>query len=127
MGFQLIDELVVLKKAHLLAMEVYRATATFPKEEGYGLTSQLRRSAVSVPANIAEGKARGSDKDFLRILFIARASLSELRYLLVLSRDLELIPRARYDACEDKAEEVSRVLAGVMAFLGRTLKVKRNF
>ena len=126
MVFKLIDELVCLKKAHGLALVIYKVTKDFPKEESYGLTSQLRRAAVSVPANIAEGKSRGSDRDFIRFLLISRASLTEVRYLLLLSRDLQLLSMSQYEACEASSEEVSRVLSGVIAFLSRNLKVKRR-
>jgi len=125
MAFQLIEELVCLKKAHILVMMVFKVTKGFPKEEIYGLTGQMRRAAVSIAANIAEGKARGSDKDFVRFLIISRASLSELRYLLVLSKDLQLLSLPQYNTAEAAAEEMSRVLAGTITFLKKSLKLRR--
>jgi four helix bundle protein len=79
------------KLADDLAVEIYRMTREFPREEIYGLTSQMRRAAVSVPANIAEGSARESKKDYLHFLYIARASLTETQYLLHLAGRLDYI------------------------------------
>ena len=83
------QELVVWQKAHELVLAVYRLTKEFPKEETYGLTSQLRRSAVSVPANIAEGFKKRGRNDKARFLNIAQGSLEETRYYLILSKDLD--------------------------------------
>ena len=85
-------ELRVWQKAHSLALEVYQATRSFPRDEIYGLTSQIRRAAVSVGANIAEGCGRRSDGEFARFLQIARGSASELEYHLLFARDR---PRTR--------------------------------
>jgi four helix bundle protein len=82
------------KLADDLAVEVYRATHSFPREEIYGITSQLRRAACSVPANMVEGSSRGSQKDYLHFLYIARGSLSETQYFIHLSRRLEYLPGA---------------------------------
>ncbi|WP_447529203.1 four helix bundle protein [Vreelandella sp. TE19] len=79
------QELRVWQQAMDLVEEVYRLTAKFPSNEKFGLTSQLRRAAVSIPSNIAEGAARGSSKDFIRFLFIARGSLSEIETQLLIS------------------------------------------
>jgi four helix bundle protein len=73
-------ELKVWEKAHQLALEIYKATSTFPKEERYGLTSQMRRATVSIPADIAEGCCRKGDAEFARFLQIAMGSASELEY-----------------------------------------------
>jgi four helix bundle protein len=82
------QDLIVWQKAHRFVMGVYRFTNQFPKSESYGLTSQLRRAAVSVPGNIAEGFKKRGRADKVRILNIARGSLEEARYYLILSRDL---------------------------------------
>ncbi len=80
--------LKVWHKAHQLTLLVYALTRTFPREEMYGLTSQIRRAAASIPANIAEGSGRRSDGELRRFLQIARGSASELEYHLLLARDL---------------------------------------
>ena len=80
-------QLKVWEKAHHLALEVYKTTATFPKEEIYGLTSQLRRASVSIPTNIAEGCGRNTNADFARFLQIAMGSASETEYELILAHD----------------------------------------
>ncbi len=82
------QDLRVWQKAHELVIEVYRITGGFPKEEIYGLTSQFRRAAVSVPANIAEGFIKKSDADKLRFLNISQGSLEECRYYIILATDL---------------------------------------
>src|SRR2546428_14017499 len=84
-------ELEVWKKAHRFALDVYRATQKFPREEMYGLTAQLRRAAVAIAANIAEGGARQSRKEFLRFCYIPRGSASASDYLLLGSRDLGVL------------------------------------
>ncbi|MCC6526888.1 MAG: four helix bundle protein [Polyangiaceae bacterium] len=108
-------DLKVWAKAHELALGVYRATTAFPREELYGLTSQMRRSAVSVPSNIAEGCCRSAG-DFGRFLRIAAGSASELEYQLLLARDLELLPPAESQELSERAIEVKRMLG---AFLSR--------
>ena len=103
-------ELKVWQKAHELTLEVYRATANFPREELYGITSQIRRCAASVPANLAEGRCRQSDREFGRFVAIALGSASETEYYLLLSRDLELIDPTRYEELARQAEEVKKML-----------------
>ena len=84
-------ELKVWQKAHQLTLAVYQTTATFPREELYGLSTQLRRSCSSIPANLAEGCGRNGAADFARFCTIAMGSASELEYHLLLARDLKLI------------------------------------
>ena len=83
------QDLIVWQKAHALTLAVYRYSAGFPKSETYGLCAQIRRAAVSVPANVAEGFKRRSKGDKARFLNIAQGSLEEVRYFLILSRDLQ--------------------------------------
>ena len=85
---QRFEDLLVWQKAHQLVLNIYKATKHFPKEEIYGLVSQIRRSAVSVPANIAEGYRKRTKAEKRRYLTIAHGSLDETRYFLILSRDL---------------------------------------
>jgi len=81
-------ELKAWQEAMELVKEIYRVTRDFPKEEIYGLVSQMRRAAVSIPSNISEGAARGGDREFIQFLIIARGSLSELETQLLISKDL---------------------------------------
>ncbi len=91
-------ELKVWNKAHAVTLAAYSATESFPASERYGLTSQMRRAATSIAANIAEGCGRSSDADFARFLHVALGSASELEYLVLLARDLRLITNTTYDA-----------------------------
>jgi len=104
----------VWEKAHKLTLEVYKGTASFPKEELYALTSQLKRAASSVAANIAEGCGRGSDADFARFLQIAMGSASELEYHLLLARDLKFLSESDYQRLETGTTEVKRMLAALI-------------
>ena len=103
-------ELKVWVKAHSLTMDVYKLTRTFPREELYGLTSQTRRAAASVGANIAEGCGKNSKPDFARYLQTALASASELEYHLLLAHDLSLIANDPYEGLTARVAEVKRML-----------------
>lgn len=102
--------LTVWKKAHQLALEVYRATQSFPREEVYGLTSQMRRAVASIPTNIAEGCGRQSDSELSRFLDIAMASASELEYQLLLAHDLGYLAEMQYQPLNGLLVEVRRML-----------------
>jgi len=91
-------------------LEVYRLTAEFPSDERFGLSSQLRRAAYSVPANIAEGSKRAHRKDYARFLNIAEGSASELAYFVILARDLGLLDRERSDAILTELVELEKML-----------------
>ena len=93
-------ELKVWQKAHQLTLAVYRTTAAFPREELYGLTSQLRRAGSSIAANLAEGCGRNGDMEFARFCSMAMGSASELEYHLLLAKDLKLIKRCRLSGTE---------------------------
>ena len=109
-------DLKVWAKAHHLVLDIYRCTRTFPREELYGLTSQVRRSATSVPSNIAEGCCR-SQGDFGRFLQMALGSASELEYQLLLARDLNFLQPDEFQALMDKTTEVKRMLAPLISKL----------
>ena len=102
--------LLVWQKAHKFAIQIYQITKKFPKEEIYGLISQMRRAAYSVPANIVEGQARKSKKELLHFLNIAAASLSEVEYYLELSKDLKYISLKEYKKLEALRSEVGFLL-----------------
>jgi four helix bundle protein len=108
--------LEVWKYSHHLVLEVYRATKAYPKDEVYGLTSQTRRAASSIPANIAEGCGRNSDGDFRRFLQIALGSAMELDYHLLLARDLGYIDEQIQAGLADRIDRVRRMLG---AFIKR--------
>jgi len=111
--------LKVWPKAHDLTMLVYQCTRTFPKDEMYGLTSQIRRAAASVGANLAEGCGRRSDPELRRFIQIARGSASELEYHLLLSRDLQFLSADEFGDVEAKVLEVQRMLASLSQRLQR--------
>ena len=110
-------KLKVWQKAHRLTLDVYQASATFPREELYGLTSQIRRSCLSIPSNIAEGCGRGTDTDFARFLQISMGSSSEVEYLLILSRDLQILTSGYYETLNDDVIQVKRMLTSLIKTL----------
>jgi four helix bundle protein len=97
-----------------LAREIYRSTASFPKHELYGLSQQVRRAAVSVPSNIAEGKGHRSDKEFMHFLFHARGSLWELQTQLLIADELQYLSKPESRCLLNMAEGVSRALSGLI-------------
>jgi four helix bundle protein len=109
--------LKVWQKSHLLTLSLYKLTAKFPQSEMYGLTSQIRRAAVSIPANIAEGCARGGDAEFGRFLQIAKGSAGEIDYHLLLAKDLKLISETEYQKILPSVNEVRRMLSSFVTKL----------
>ena len=107
-------KLAVWQKSHPLALAVYRHTQHFPTEERYGLTNQIRRAAISIPSNIAEGCGRSSDADFGRFLQIAFGSASELQYQLLLARDLGYLPESVYPTLNAQVIEVKKMLTALI-------------
>ena len=120
MAVQLYRDLKVWQMAMNLAEHCYHATKTFPREELYGLTSQIRRAAASVPANIAEGQGRQHTKKFLNYLSIARGSLMEVETHLLLSQRVGLLDQTTLDSLLTMSDEISRMLSG----LRRALEAK---
>ena len=110
-------DLLVWQKSHELVLSVYRLTSDFPKSERHGIVDQIRRAAASIPANTVEGHSRNSQKDFLRFLYIARGSLEELRYFLLLSKDLSFINAKKHIELEGDCEKVSKLLNGLIKSL----------
>lgn len=111
------EELAVWRKAHQLVLNVYQTSRRFPKEELYGLTSQIRRSAASIPANIAEGSGKGGDAEFIRYLRISLGSTNELEYHLLLVRDLGFIDTADHQKLKQDVIEIRRMLIGLIQSL----------
>ena len=108
-------DLKVWQASIQLVKEIYVVTSAFPKEETYGLVSQMRRAAISIPSNIAEGAARGGTKEFIHFLGMARGSLSELETQLYISRELGFVTNAQ--DVDVRIEEIFRMLAGLLASL----------
>jgi four helix bundle protein len=106
-------DLIAWQKAMNLTVSVYQATNVMPREEQFGLTSQMRRAAVSIPSNIAEGQGRGSDPAFLNHLSIAHGSLRELETQLMLSERLEFLSASAVRNVLEEASEVGRVINGL--------------
>jgi len=98
-----------------LVKEIYVVTTAFPNEETYGLVSQMRRAAISIPSNIAEGAARGGTKEFIHFLGVARGSLSELETQLYISRELGYVTNAQ--DVDSQIEEIFRLLGGLISSL----------
>ncbi len=110
-------DLLVWKKAVILATAVYALTEKFPREETYGLTSQMRRCAVSIPSNIAEGSIRGSKKDFCHFLRIASGSVAELETQVEISKNLPFGKNFQYDEIINSAAEVNKMIHGLIGKL----------
>jgi four helix bundle protein len=112
--------LIVWQKSHEFVQEVYRISRDFPREELYGLTSQIRRAAVSVPSNIAEGCGRGTDGEFARFLNIAMGSAYEVEYQLLLARDLGYLDTMLHRALEAKITEIKKIMTGLQKSIQST-------
>ena len=115
-------ELQVWDKAHQLTLDAYLETRDFPKQELFGLTSQIRRCAASIGANIAEGCGCGSDSDFCRFLQIATGSASELEYHFLLARDLNLIDKNAHKNLEGRVTEIKKMLTALIARVKTRIK-----
>jgi len=107
-------KIIAWQKADDLAVAVYEVSRGFPKDEVYALTSQLRRAAYSVPANVTEGASRHSQRDYLHFLYIARGSLNETRYFVHLAKRLGYLNKVAVEPIEAQAEETARTLTGLI-------------
>ena len=105
-------ELIVWQKSHKLVLEIYKATKSYPKEEIYALTNQIRRASVSIAANIAEGYKKKTKPSKLNFLNISEGSLEEVKYYIVLSKDLDFISEKEFNSLEFLCEEVGRLISG---------------
>ncbi len=108
-----VEDLDVFKMAHELVLKVYKQTKNFPDEEKYALTPQMRRAAFSIPMNLAEGAGRLGKKEYRHFVGIARGSVGEIRYQLMLAKDLGYIPDETYEQLRSRFDAVARMLTGL--------------
>ncbi|HVA46614.1 MAG TPA: four helix bundle protein [Pirellulales bacterium] len=121
MALQNYRDLEVWQKAMTLAEECYRVTKMFPKEELFGMTSQIRRAAASIPANIAEGQGRQHTKEFLNFLSVARGSLKEIETHLILSQRVGLMTAQQLEPLLKLTDDISRMMSGLRKTLEKRL------
>ncbi|WP_026728084.1 four helix bundle protein [Flavobacterium denitrificans] len=107
-------KILVWQKSISLVTKIYKVTRTFPKEETFGLTSQIRRSSVSIPSNIAEGSGRESNKDFLRFLYISLGSLFEMQTQLEIAKNIIYINEEEFNLIYEDSREIERMLASLI-------------
>jgi four helix bundle protein len=117
-------ELKVWEKAHLLTLEIYDSTKSFPKNGLFGLTSQIRRSAASIGANLAEGCGRRGDGEMARFVAIAMGSASELEYHLLLARDLNLLSDSEHQSHQVELTSIRMMLSSLFATVAKSAKAK---
>ena len=110
-------DLDVWKKSVALVTTVYEITKGFPKEEVYGLTNQIRRSAVSVPSNIAEGSARQGNKEYVQFLYVSLGSLTELDTQLIIARNLTYLSEKDFESLMDIMKEIGKMLIGLIKYV----------
>ena len=117
------QDLIAWRKATQLALDIYRSTRNFPKDELYGLTSQMRRAAVSIASNIAEGKGRYSGKEFVQFLYRSRGSVLELETQLFIARELHYLEPVVSRNLQSRTEELGRILNGLTKSAVESLNV----
>ena len=120
------ESLLVWKKSHELTLKIYEITKSFPKEEIFGLTSQIRRASSSIGINIVEGCGRGSDEDFKRFLRNASGSAFEVEYILLLSKDLNYISEEKFIELTPKAEELKIKISKLILKIEEDINKKKN-
>ncbi len=113
------EDLLVWQNSHKLTIEIYKLTRSFPKEELFGIISQLRRASSSVPANIVEGYYRDTTKEFIKFLYNARGSAGEVTCFLVIARDLGYINTKNYNQLREDYEKLLRMLNGLIKSLNK--------
>jgi len=117
MALKSYKDLVVWQKSYRLVLEIYNITKLFPKDELYALTQQMRRAAVSIPSNIAEGYARGHRPEYIQFLSIAFGSTAELETLLLIGKDLDYLVKEDFEKCRFLLEEVMKMLSKLISSL----------
>lgn len=120
MKIKSVEDLEVFKKAHNLTLRIYAITKSYPEEEKYGLISQMRRATFSIPSNLMEGSHRINRKEFRQFVGISKGSIGELKYYLLLSKDLDYISESEYFELKNYVEEISRMLTGLVNSLTHT-------
>jgi four helix bundle protein len=115
-------DIIAWQKGHALVLSVYKLTDSMPQKEQFGLQSQIRRAVVSITSNIAEGFERGSNKEFIQFLIVARASLAETQNQLLIARDLKYLSKTDFDQLAADSIEVHKILNGFIKSL-RTSKL----
>ena len=106
-------DLIVWQKSMTLVTEIYRLSKSFPRDETYGLTSQIRRSAVSIPSNMAEGYGRNSTSEYIRFLYITTGSLYELQTHLEIALNLQYLNKTNFDKLYESSREIERMLSSL--------------
>ena len=109
-----IEDLDVFKKAHDVTLSIYGITSQYPKEETYGLVSQMRRAALSINSNLIEGGARNTSGELKQFIGIARGSAAELKYQIMLSKDLKLVEATKAKLLEEEIENIRKMLTGLI-------------
>ncbi|GAB6138166.1 four helix bundle protein [Halanaerobaculum tunisiense] len=109
-----VEDLDVFKKSHDLTIDLYEVTSSFPKEEKFGLVSQIRRAVSSINSNLMEGSHRRTNPDYKRFIGIARGSIGELKYQLLLAKDLGYITNDKYLSFKSRIESISKMLTGML-------------
>ena len=115
-------DLDVWKKSVSLVTSIYEVTKTFPKDEIYGITNQIRRSAVSIPSNIAEGSARKGEKEFIQFLYISLGSMAELETQLIIANNLKYVKLNDYELMTGRLEEIRKMIIGLIKFVKNKIR-----
>ena len=125
-GIKSFEDLVVWKKAHNIVLITYKLLEKFPKEEKYRIIDQLVRAVVSIPTNISEGFGRYTNKDYVHFLIIARGSVSEVKYLVLLSKDLRYISITEYNELKKELDDVGKMINGLINSLRNKHFIESN-
>lgn len=112
-----VEDLTVFKRAHALTLSIYKITTEFPSDEKFGLVSQMRRAASSIPTNLMEGGHRSNKGEYRQFVGIARGSAGELKYHLLLSKDLRYLSEQQYENLKVEIDEISKMLRGLVKSL----------
>lgn len=116
---QSFTDLIAWKKAHVLAVDIYKTTESFPEKEKYSLIDQIRRASISISSNIAEGFSRQSKKEKIQFYYTAKGSLTELQNQLLVARDVGYLPKEKFNTLANKTVEVSKLISGLIKSLRR--------